>query len=384
MRIAFIGQKGIPVTQGGVERHTEELAIRMAKRGHEVRVYTRPSYTDPKLKEYKGVKLVSLPSVNTKNLDAISHTFISILHLIFHPTDAVMFQAIGPNSLNWLVRIFRPSIRVLGMFHCQDYFHEKWGRVARMTLRFGEWALSKFSHVIFVTSKILQNRVFNLYGRKAVHLPNGVPRPAKIDEKIEKETLAKFDLTPNEYLVVVTRLIAHKGVHYILEAFKNIKTDKKLVIVGGTSFTDDYVKKLQDFAKEDSRVVFTDFLTGDALQAVFRNADLFVHSSDAEGLPINVLEAMSFGMAPVLSDIPEHLETSGGHAYFHKQGNVADLRNVIEHLLKPENKQEKETVGRKAQEYVVKNHDWETLTDRVIENVVLPGQGSIVAHKKAI
>lgn len=372
MRIAFIGQKGIPGTQGGVERHTEELATRLAARGHAVRVYTRPQYTDPKLTSYRGVTLKSLPSIPTKHLDAVSHTFFATVHLLFHPTDAVIFQAIGPSSLTWLVRLFRPRIRVLGVFHCQDYYHAKWGRFARLYLHFGEWALHRFSHVVFDTTRILQARSRALYHREAVLLPNGVPRPQPIDPAIERKTLAQFNLTPNEYVVAVSRLVRHKGMHYLIAAFRKLSREKKLVIVGGGAHTDEYVDELHRQAAGDPRIIFTGFLTGEALQSVFRNAALFVHPSDAEGLPINVLEAMSFGMAPLLSDIPEHKEAAAGNAYFFKAGDVADLTRQLTHLLDPATAAERAKLGAAAQVHVVKNHDWEVLADRVLAYAAQP------------
>jgi glycosyltransferase involved in cell wall biosynthesis len=158
MKIIMIGQKGIPSRGGGVEKHVEDLSTRLVNAGHEVLAYTRPSYTEKHLKEYKGVRLISLPSVKTKNLDAISHTFLACLHLIFRirKVDIVHFHAIGPSSLLLLIKIFRPGIKIVSTFHCQDYFHQKWGFFAKTYLKLGEYICCKFSDKTIAVSEELK------------------------------------------------------------------------------------------------------------------------------------------------------------------------------------------------------------------------------------
>ncbi len=158
MKIAIIGQKGIPAVSGGVETHVEELATRLVKNGNEVLAYTRPNYTDRNLKEYKGVKLISLPSISSKNLDAIVHTFLSVLHVVFieRKVDLVHFHSIGPSSLLWLVKILKPTTPVVATFHTQCYVHKKWGRFAQMYLKLGEFVCNKVADEVIVISKTLQ------------------------------------------------------------------------------------------------------------------------------------------------------------------------------------------------------------------------------------
>ena len=258
MKIAYIGQKGIPTKSGGVERHVEELAVRMAARGHEVFVYARNNYSDKNVKEYRGVKIIFLPSIPTKNLDAISHTFFATVHALFQDYDVVHYQAIGPSSLSFIIRIFKRKTIVIATHHCQDYFHKKWGSFAKRYLRFGEYAAVNFTDKIIVVSKNLGVYIKNKFKKEAVVVTNGV----EVFPSQKTEYLEKWNLQKGGYIFYVGRFIRHKGVHFMIEAFKNLEDKhltrgKKLVIVGDGFYTDDYVKELKDTARGRENIIFT-------------------------------------------------------------------------------------------------------------------------------
>ena len=172
MRIAYIGQKGIPMTQGGVEAHVENLAVEMAKLGHEVFVYTRDYYTDKNLKEYKGVKLISIPSIRTKNLDTITHVLFSTIHALFQKYDVIHYHSVGASLMSFIPRIFSRA-KVVGTFHCLDRFHQKWGFFARLMLRIGEWTVCYFPHKTIAVSQYIQKYCLDDYGKKVDYIPNG-------------------------------------------------------------------------------------------------------------------------------------------------------------------------------------------------------------------
>lgn len=174
MKIYFIGQKGIPAKFGGIERHVEDLSVRLADSGHEVYVYTRPNYTSPELLEYKGVKLISLPNVRTKHLDAITHTAKACVDAAKREVDIIHFHSIGPSSLIWLVKLLKPKVPIVATFHTKCYLHKKWGILARGYLKFGETMACKFADRTIAVSKSLKKYADNKYKISAVYIPNGV------------------------------------------------------------------------------------------------------------------------------------------------------------------------------------------------------------------
>lgn len=360
MKIAFIGQKGIPSTGGGVEKHVEELAVSLAAKGHEVFAYTRPFYTDKNLAEFKGIRLLSLPSLTFKNLDAISHTFLAVIDLVRRDYDIIHFHGIGPSSLLWLAKILKPRTRIIATFHCQDYFHKKWSRFAQIYLKFGEWVLCTQADAVIAVSRSLVSYISSKYQREALYIPNGVNSQALLNNELIK----KWELEKNNYVVSVSRLIPHKGLHHLIKAFKNVNTDKKLVIVGDGSYTSEYVINLKKLAANDSRVILTGSQTGQTLQSLFSNALLFVQPSESEGLSIALLEAMSFGCPVLVSDIPENLEAMGNTGYSFLCNNSENLTEKLQSLVT----KDIEAAGQAGKARVEKEYNWQNIT-KSTENV---------------
>ncbi len=367
MRIAFIGQKGIPASLGGVERHVEELAVRMAKIGHEVFVYARHNYTDKNLKTYKGVKLIHLPSISTKHLDAISHTFLATMHALFQKYDIVHYHAIGPSSLSWIIKLFKRKTALIATFHCQDYYHQKWGRIARSYLKFGEYMACKVPDKTITVSKELAEFAKKKYGIQAAVIPNG----ANVNFNSRAEKLSRWNLKEKKYILFVGRLIKHKGVHYLIEAFKQLQDTGrlangfKLVIVGEGFHTDDYVKYLKTLSEGRNNIVFTGVQTGEALEQLFSHAYLFVQPSEYEGLSIALLEAMGYGLAPLVSDIKENMEAIGNAGIVFKSKDIQDLKDKLAYLMnKPI---EEERLGKLAKEKAAREYSWDSIVQKTLE-----------------
>ena len=335
MRIAFIGQKGIPAKFGGVERHVEELAVRMAQQGHDVFVYSRKNYVKENIKRYKGVNLIFIPSIGTKNLDAISHTFFSIIHSLFYKYDIIHFQSIGPTSLSWIVKIFKRKTRLVATFHCQDYYHKKWSWFAKKFLMFGEWVTCTVPDATIVVSKLLRDYVNKKYNRRTIFIPNG--SAVKINNGTDK--IEQWGLNPQEYILSVGRLIKHKNTHQLIEAFINLKDSKsidqkyKLVIVGDGFHTDDYVNILKKLANKRKDVIFTGNQTGENIEQLFTQAKLFVQPSSDEGLSLVILEALGYRLPILVSDIPENIEATQGLGVTFEVNNVLDLQNKLKLIL---------------------------------------------------
>ena len=238
MKIAFIGQKGVPVIAGGVERHVDDLSRQLAKLGHDVYVYTRWNYSDKKVNKYEGVNLINLPSIPTKHLDAISHTLLAIFDLMRRKVDVIHFHSIGPSALIVMARILKPNTPIVATFHTQCYLHKKWSWFARLSLRMAELMCCFFADKVITISRSLAEYASFRYNINPVFIPNGVLMPREYDVENIK---AKWGLESEQYILSIGRLIAHKGIHYLIEAYKQIDTDKKLVIVGDGFFTDSYI-----------------------------------------------------------------------------------------------------------------------------------------------
>lgn len=329
MKIAFIGQKGIPTKTGGVERQVEDLALNLVKDGHEVFVYARASYNTERLKEWNGVKIITVPSVPSKNLDAITATFFACLDLVRRKYDIIHFQSIGPASMLWLAKIFNPRTPIVFTFHCQDYHHQKWGKFARTYLKFGEKVGNLLADKVIITSHALLKYAKAKYNNNPVYIPSS----AKLSDIVSANEIGKWNLESNSYIAYIGRLVRHKGVHYLIEAYKNIVTDKKLVIVGEGSYTDDYVKELHDLAGDNKNIIFTGNQSGQILKELFSNAAIFVQPSESEGLSFALLEGMAYARPCLVSDIEPNVEALGDTGITFKSGDAVDLQAKMQNML---------------------------------------------------
>lgn len=333
MNIFMIGQKGIPAVGGGIEAHVENLAAGLVDldNSNNIVVYTRPNYTDKNLKSFKNVALISLPSITSKYFDAVSHTFLACLDLFKRrkEVDIVHFHGIGPASLMWLVKILNPSAKIVFTFHCRDYFHEKWGYFSRLYLKLGEFIGCRMADVVIVISRGLQEYVKSVYDINAAYIPNGVDLNIKIDKPVN----ARYNLQDGEYILSASRLVRHKNVHQLIQAFKEIKTDKKLVIAGGSAYTEKYIDELNDLAKDDSRIVFVGNQEKENLAGLYNGALVFVQPSSSEGLSIALLEAMSYSKIILSSDIEQNREALGDIGILFSVNNVGDLKDKLEKII---------------------------------------------------
>ncbi|MFA6424228.1 MAG: glycosyltransferase family 4 protein [Candidatus Magasanikbacteria bacterium] len=376
MRIAMIGQKGIPAIYGGVERHVEDLSRELVKQGHDVLVYARAWYTSKALKNYHGVKIVHTPAIHTKHLDAISHTFTATLNALRQNCDVIHYHGVGPSLLAWIPRIFSPKTKVIVTFHCIDRYHQKWGAFAKFILSLGEKTACTFAHQTIAVSKTIQSYCLNEYHTKTDYIPNGVV----VSKNNTASLLEKYDLKPNKYILMVSRLVRHKGVHYLLEAWQmarqqypELLKDYKLAIVGGSTFTDDYVDDLHYIARGDKSIVFTNWLHGQILEEIYANCALYINPSENEGMPITVLQAMAYSKPVLLSDIPEHKELISDRNFLFHNASIVDLADKIIKLIK--NEELRTTAGIENKALTKKSFNWGNLSKQTL---------AVYSHKEKI
>lgn len=361
MRIAFIGQKGIPAHGGGVERYVEDIATRLASAAHEAVVFTRPRYTPKELSDYQGVRTISLPSLPTKHLDAITHSLLSTIAAIRMGADVIHYQSIGPALVAWIPKVFAPRIRVVSTLQSRDYQHRKWGAFARFMLRLGERIMCACSDELIVISGTMEKYVREKYGLSPIVIPNG----ANLPFSLEREGVTALNLPPSSYIVAISRLVPHKGISYLIEAFKGLDTDKKLVIVGDGSYTSEYVKQLKELASDDERIIFTGNRSGKTLEQLYANAAIFVQPSESEGLSLALLEAMANAIPVLVSDIPENLYAVEASGFSFRNRDAEDLRNRLRYIL--DNKEEALVKAQSARSRIEHFFDWNKLVPRLIE-----------------
>ncbi|PIX62206.1 glycosyl transferase family 1 [Candidatus Uhrbacteria bacterium CG_4_9_14_0_2_um_filter_41_50] len=370
MKIAMIGQKGAPSKFGGIETHVTELATRLVRSGNDVTVYSRPWYVDDRSDKFNGINIKILPSINTKHLDAISHTFISTLHAcLFLRPDIIHFHGVGPSLLSWIPKVLRPSTAIITTFHCIDRGHAKWNAFARWVLKIGEKFCIKFADATIAVSHTLVTYISMQYGKRVNYIPNGITSRRVTTDDI---LLNPLGLRSFGYIAMVSRLVKHKGTHTLISAWKlarqkrpDLLKDLKLAIIGGSAFTDDYVKSLHKQAEGDDSIVFTGYQRGDALQALFAGAKFIVHPSTSEGLPIAILEAMSYGKAVIGSDIPENMEVIAEHGLPFSTGNIEELSDRIIELASDE--MLAASIGHAAREFVEMDYHWDDITKETID-----------------
>lgn len=332
MKIVVIGTRGIPNILGGVETHCEELFPRIAAKGHDVTVIRRTPYVAPdnRISEYKGVKLADVYAPRKKSIEAIIHTFLAVIKARRLNPDVLHVHAIGP-------AIMVPFARLLGMKvvmtnHGPDYDRQKWGRLAKAVLKTGENLGTRFSNKVIVISTVISDILANKYGRRDTDLIyNGVNRPAK---STSRSWLDKWGVADKPYIVAIGRFVKEKGFHDLIEAYKQsgLESKYRLVIAGDTDHEDDYSRSLKQQAR-DAGVVLTGFIKGEPLNQLMSNASLFVMPSYHEGLPIALLEAMSYDLDVVVSDIPANkLGILSDEDFFHV-GDIKSLASAMERKI---------------------------------------------------
>ena len=354
--------------EGGIEVVVEELSTRMVKLGHQVTCYNRgghhvsgKEFDGERLHEYKGVKLKTVPTINRKGLTAVSSSFFAALASAFGRYDVVHIHAEGPAAMCWIPKLF--GKRVVVTIHGLDWQREKWKNgFGSKYIHLGEKMAVKFADEIIVLSKGVQEYFQKTYGRKTLFIPNGVNRPVLRKADLIKN---KFGIDKDGYLLFLGRIVPEKGLRYLIEAYKELHTDKKLVIAGGSSDTDDFMQEIQTLATGDDRIIFTGFVAGQALEELYSNAYLYLLPSDLEGMPLSLLEAMSYGNCCVVSDIAECSEVVEDKAVTFQKSNVQDLKEKLQRLCDDPATVQK--YKNEAADFICSKYNWDEITQKTLE-----------------
>ncbi|MDO4282319.1 MAG: glycosyltransferase family 4 protein [Clostridia bacterium] len=367
LKVAMIGHKHIPSREGGVEIVVEELSTRMVERGIDVTCYNRSGkhaldkdQKVKKIKEYNGVKLKKVFTIDKKGLAAMTSSFFGSIKILFSQNNIVHFHAEGPSTMLPIIKFFSQK-KIIVTIHGLDWQRAKWGSFATNYIKFGEKMAVKYADEIIVLSENVKKYFLEAYNRDTHFIPNGVNKPEIKQTKMLEE---KYNLKKDNYILFLGRIVPEKGIHYLIDAYKQIKTDKKLVIAGGASDTSSYYQKLIDSSKDYENIIFTGFIQGQALEELYSNAYIYTLPSDLEGMPLSLLEAMSYKNCCLTSDIPECQTVIENKGITFKKSNVEDLKDKLQYLI--DNTDIVKKYKNEAQEYVLEKYNW----DKVVEDTL--------------
>ena len=356
MKIALLGTRGVPASYSGFETCVEQLGQRLVERGHDVTVYCRSHHITYEGSQYKGMRLVKLPTIANKYLDTMVHSFISSIHALPQRYDVAMYFIAGNSPVTWIPRLVRTKtlLNVDGL----DWKREKWPTAAKKYIQFAEYLATKLPNGYITDSEVVQNYYQDRFGSKPPYIPYG----SEVELLPPGETLQKFGLEPNNYILFVGRLVPENCAHHIVDAFRQLDTDLKCVIVGDAAYAEEYIASLKARARNDPRIVFTGYVFGKGYHELGSNAHIFVESSGVGGTHPALTEAMAFGNYVVVNDTPENLETIGeaGLSYNGRLG-FDSLKQILQELIV--NPAKVDQYKHMAQTRAQSCYSWESVTD---------------------
>lgn len=362
LNIAMLGQKHMLSREGGVEIVVKELATRMVARGHQVTCYDRNTKhvsgeEIDQSSEYKGVKIKPVWTIERKGFAALTSSFSGAWKSAVGKYDIVHIHAEGPAAMCWIPKMF--GKRVVVTIHGLDWQRAKWGGFASKYIKLGEKQAVKYADEIIVLSRGVQDYFENTYSRKTVFIPNGVNKP---EIREANEIRKQWGLEKDGYVLFLGRIVPEKGIQYLIEAWNGIKTDKKLVIAGGSSDTEAFMNELKQ--KSSENVIYTGFQQGQILDELYSNAYIYCLPSDLEGMPLSLLEAMSYGNCCIVSDIPECTEVVEDKAVIFPKSDVDELKNVLNDLLNlPEKVRKYKNI---AADFICEKYNWDDVVEKTL------------------
>ena len=368
LKIAMFGQKRWS-REGGIESVVKELCTRMAQKGCEITCYNRSGHhvsgaeydVVDTSNECKEIRQKYVPTIEKKGLAAVSSSFFAAIYSAFGKYDVVHIHAEGPAFFSWIPKLC--GKRVIVTIHGLDWQREKWkSGFGSKFIRQGERNAVKYADEIIVLSKNVQNYFMNTYNRRTWYIPNGVNIPKVTNANLITE---KYSLTKNSYILFLGRLVPEKGIRYLIEAYKNVKSNKKLVIAGGSSDTVSFMEELKKLAKDDDRIIFTGFVQGQMLDELYSNAYIYTLPSDLEGMPLSLLEAMSYGNCCLVSDIPECADVVEDKALLFKKADINDLKMKLQDACN--NPEKVLDMKRNVANFICKKYNWDNVVEKTLK-----------------
>jgi glycosyltransferase involved in cell wall biosynthesis len=354
MRIAILGTRGIPASYGGFETFAEHLSTRLAARGHEVTVYCRAHYVSPRQLQYHGVRLKVLPTIRHKYFDTVVHTFLSAIHAVSKRYDAALICNCANAPFSPILRLTGTpvAINVDGLEHKR----KKWGWLARRYYRFAEYLSTLLPNEMVTDAQVIQDYYLARHNAPSTMIAYG----SEVERRPDRDTVRKWRVEPNRYVLYVSRLEPENNAHLVIEAFKKVRTAYRLLIVGDAPYAEQYIDSLKASARGDKRIIFTGFVFGQDYRALQQNAYCYVHATEVGGTHPALLEAMGYGNCVLTLATPENLEVVGeaGVPYI----DEFDLAEKLKRVLRDGSLVQ--AYRNRAQQRIQKHYDWETVVDQ--------------------
>lgn len=362
LRVAMIGQKHVPSREGGVDVVVEELTKKLVQNGIQVTLYNRGIKGRKKVKEFHGARVKYTLALGRGGIGIVTSYFFGCLSIALGKYDVVHCHAEGVPLFLGLLRLFRKKTVVT--IHGLEWQRAKWKKnsFASRVLKRGEEKAARKADAVIVLSRNVQKYFLDTYGRETMFIPNGVNVPVPRDANL---IISEYGLEKNEYLLYLSRIVPEKGLRYLVQAFKKTNTFKKLVVAGGFNDSPAFVEEIKKLAQEDRRIVFLGHVEGQKLEELFSNAYFYVLPSDLEGMPLSLLEAMSYGNCCLTSDIPECAEVVEKNAVTFKRGDVDDLLQKMEDLLNHPSLVD--FYKKNASNFVINKFKWDDVASKTID-----------------
>ncbi len=353
LRIAIMGFRGIPASYGGFETFVEELAPRLVRKGHRVTVYGRSNIIHYKEKYYKGVRIVLLPTISHKYFDTVFHTGLCIAHSLFRGYDIILILNAANSIFAFLPRLSgkKVVVNVDGI----ERKRKKWSFIGRLWYFFGEIFSVIFPNRIISDARTIQDYYRTRYHKRSMFIPYG----AYIRKRESTEVLDRYRIKPEDYFLYVSRLEPENNAHVVIDAFKGVVTDKKLLIVGGAPYAEKYIESLKKTS--DERVVFTGFVFGQGYEELQSHAFCYIHATEVGGTHPALIEAMGFRNCIVANGTSENREVLGKNGLIYEINNVPDLRKKMQYVI--DNPRIVDEFGMRAQQRIKDKYSWDSIVD---------------------
>lgn len=361
LRIALMGSRGIPATYSGFETFYEQLAVRLAARGHAVTVYNRRHHFKTHAPEYKGVRIVTLPSIPSKHLDTLTHSFLSMLHALWSGNDVFYLVIVGNSPLVWLAHLL--GKKVILNVDGADFARDKWTGFAKRYLQWTERIAARSADVVIADSTVIERRYRELFGRDTLYIPYGANPQPRGERHYDSDVLARFGLTSGDYILFVSRMTPENRAHVLIEAHRRSGSRRKLVLVGDAPYVDDYKREVQAACAASDNCIMTGYLFGDDYRQISSHCSYYVLPAGIDGTRPVLLDQMAFGNCVVVRDTPANMEVIGDAGLsFSDADDVDSLAAVIRRL--DADQTEVETMRGRALARVAELYSWDRITDQ--------------------
>jgi len=354
MKIAIMGIRGIPANYGGFETFAEELAPRLVEKGHNVTVYGRSNIIEHDDDEYKGVRLIILPTISHKYLDTVVHTFLCAVHSLSEKFDVILICNSANSLFSFVPRLVGTKVvlNVDGL----EWQRQKWNIFGRYFYKISEYLATKFPNSIVTDAKMIEKYYKDKFNSDSTYIPYGAPT----QRAITKDVLKKNGLEPKNYVLYVSRLEPENNAHLVVKAFEKVKTDKKLVIVGDAPYSSEYIGNLKN--TKDPRIIFTGYVFGEGYREFQSNAYLYIQATEVGGTHPALLEGLGYGNCVLANDVPEHHEVIADTGMYFTTSKPNDLKNKLQLLLN--DPQLVEEYRQKAENRILQYYTWDKIVDQ--------------------